>query len=80
MPTNDNHDEFIRFQAETKVRMNNIEKTQDCQQEQIDGIVEAQNEFKVSLGRLTLYASFGALAGTSLVTILWSLGKHLLHL
>jgi hypothetical protein len=70
---NDHHDEFIKFQAETNMKLVNLEKDLDCHEERISNIEETQNEFKVSLGKLTLQASIAAVVAGGLATGLWTL-------
>lgn len=71
-------DELIRFQAQTEIRMANIEAKQECHQDQIDDIVRTQTEFKVSLGKLTLQATIGSVIAGGLATGLWTFIQHLI--
>jgi hypothetical protein len=69
-------DEFIRFQAETKVRMENLEYKQDELQDEITGVKKEQVEIKITLGSIVSRQVFGALVGGGIATFAWALFQH----
>lgn len=73
MAQNDHHEQFIKFQAETNVKLQNIEKDLECHEDRISGIENIQTDFKVSLVKLTLQASIAAIVAGGLATGLWTL-------